>query len=720
MKKNIFSKSHIQQQDQSDCGVVCMQTILKYYESNFSLEKLREYSGTSKQSTTMLGLMQCGNKIGLDVKGYESSIEALKENKTPAILHTVFDDKLQHYIVCFGYDIKKEKFIISNPSSLKIEFLTEKDLEIIWKSKALLLCKETSNIVKRKAKNKQKWQWVYRYIKEDINLLSMSLFLGIILAILSLATAIYSQKLIDVLLPSKDTFKVVASICLLFFLLTIQVFFGYLRNLFLIRQTKSYNTRVINFFYNSLLKLPKTFFDTRKIGDMVARMNDTSRIQKTISKIIGSIVIDVLLVIVVSIAIFSYNKTLGYTILLWFPLLTLVVVLYSPKIKKQQKEVMQSYARNESNYIDTINGIETIKNNNKELFFTKQTNSIYMLFQKAVYDLSRLGLSYAVITELISNIFIISTLGYTVFLVLDNELTAGVIIAILQLVSMLMLSTSNLALVNIEIQEAKIAFNRMFEFTSIEKENQGEIALKEFNSLEIKNLSFRFAGRSQLLKDVNISVKKGELNAIVGESGSGKSTLGQVLQKFYDFENGEIIINNKNNIREINLIDWRNLVGVVPQEITIFNGNVLDNILLGKEDTQENVIKFCKEFGFEEFIKDFPQGYATILGEEGVNLSGGQKQIIALARVLYKKPQLLILDEATAAMDRKTERFSIELISKLKAKMAILFISHRLETLKKYADTIYVLENGETIVQGNHKKLLETSNFYSDYWKELT
>ena len=291
--------------------------------------------------------------------------------------------------------------------------------------------------------------------------------------------------------------------------------------------------------------------------------------------------------------------------------------------------------------------------------------------------------------------------------------------AILGIAGSLLPSITNLALISIPINEAKIAFNRMFEFTSIEKENQGKIALKEFNSLEIKNLSFRFAGRSQLLKDVNISIKKRELNAIVGESGSGKSTLGQVLQKFYDFENGEIVINNRNNLREINLIDWRNLVGVVPQEITIFNGNVLDNILLGKEDTQENVLKFCKEFGFEEFINHFPQGYATILGEEGVNLSGGQKQIIALARVLYKKPQLLILDEATAAMDRKTERFSIELISKLKTKMAIIFISHRLETLKKYADTIYVLENGVTIVQGNHQQLLETSNFYSDYWKEL-
>ncbi|WP_158838329.1 peptidase domain-containing ABC transporter [Polaribacter sp. L3A8] len=714
-----INKIHTQQQDQSDCGIICLQTILKHHNSYISLQKLREYSGTSKQGTTMLGLMQCGNKIGFEIKGYESTITALKENKTPAILHTLFEEKLQHYIVCFGYDSKKEMFIISNPANSKIEYINEKELETIWQSKALLLCKETEKLIKKKEEKKQKWQWVYKYIKEDVNLLSMSLFLGIILAILSLATAVYSQKLIDVLLPSKDTFKIIASICLLFFLFSIQVFFGYLRGLFLIRQTKNYNIRVIHFFYNNLLKLPKTFFDTRKIGDMVARMNDTSRIQKTISKIIGSIVIDILLVIIVSIAIFNYNTTLGYITLLWIPLLTVVVLFFSPKIKQQQQKVMQSYSRNESNYIDTINGIETIKNNNKELFFAKETNSIYKLFQKAIYDLNRLSLNYATISELISIFFIIGTLSYSVYLVLNNELTAGVIIAILQLVSMLMASTSNLALVNIEIQEAKVAFNRMYEFTSIEEENKGGIPLKKINSLEIKNLSFRFAGRKELFKDINISVNKNECIAIVGESGSGKSTLGQVLQKFYPFENGEILINNQYNLPNINTEDWRNIIGIIPQDITIFSGNVITNILLGKEDTPENIENFCNQYGFTEFVNSLPQGFATILGEEGINLSGGQKQIIALMRVLYKKPQLLLLDEFTSAMDRKTEKFVLNLLKKLKSEITIIFISHRLHSLPQIADTIYVLENGVISNFGNHNQLMETTNFYSDFWKEL-
>ena len=510
----IKNNVHTQHRDLSDCGVVCLQTILKYYNGYISLEKLREYSGTSKQGTTMLGLIQCGNKIGLEVKGYESTIEALKENKIPAILHTIYEEKLQHFIVCFGYDTKREKFIISNPVNSKIEYLNENELNNIWKSKALLLCRETNNLVKNREEKKKKWNWVYNYLKEDLNLLSMALFLGIILSILSLATAVYSQKLIDVLLPSKDSFKIIASISLLLFIFITQVFFGYLRSLFLIRQARDYNSRAISFFYNNLLRLPRSFFDTRKIGDMVARMNDTSRIQKTISKIIGSVMIDVLMVIVVSVAIFNYNRTLGLITLFWIPIFSIVVFYFNPKIKKQQKTVMQSHARNESNYIDTIKGTDTIKANNREEFYSKYTNNIYRVFQKSIYDLGRLTINYSSINQLISNIFITTTLGYSVYLVLNNNLTAGVIIAILQLVTMLMNSTSNLAMINIEIQEAKIAFDRMFEFTSIEKEDQGNTNIQHFESIELQNLSFRFAGRNQLLKNINLSVNKGKISAI--------------------------------------------------------------------------------------------------------------------------------------------------------------------------------------------------------------
>jgi ATP-binding cassette subfamily B protein len=380
---------------------------------------------------------------------------------------------------------------------------------------------------------------------------------------------------------------------------------------------------------------------------------------------------------------------------------------------------MQGYAHSESNYITSMQGIATVKNFNRQSLFQKMNQLIYGNFQNKVFDLGKINVRLALFSGIAGVLFLIAILSYTSFLVYSKTMTLGELMAVLGVAGSLLPSITNLALIAIPINEAKIAFNRMFEFASIEKESQGSQNIDDFESLEIADLSFRFAGRSQLLKNVNLKVSKGEFIAIVGESGSGKSTLGQIIQQFYPFENGNIIVNDQYSLKDVSNNDWRNIVGVIPQDIHIFSGNVLDNILLGKEDTPENVINFCKKYGFEKFIAMLPQGYATILGEEGINLSGGQKQIIALARVLYKKPQLLILDEATSAMDRNTERFTIDLLSKLKNEIGVLFISHRLHTLKSLANRIYVLESGNIVAKGNHHDLLESSNFYSAFWEDI-
>ncbi len=194
--------------------------------------------------------------------------------------------------------------------------------------------------------------------------------------------------------------------------------------------------------------------------------------------------------------------------------------------------------------------------------------------------------------------------------------------------------------------------------------------------------------------------------------------MGQILQRFYSFENGSIKVNNEYELNDIELKSYRNLIGVIPQEINIFNGTVIDNIMLGDTVTPETIMDFITQYGFSDCFNQLPQGLGTIVGEEGINLSGGQKQIIAFARVLYKQPQFLILDEATSAMDRNTEKFSMELLNKIKPNCAIFFISHRLNTLKNIADEIYVLEDKTITHHGNHKQLLKTDNFYSQYWKE--
>jgi ATP-binding cassette, subfamily C, bacteriocin exporter len=710
-----IKKTHTLQLDQSDCGVACLMSIIKLYQGNNTIERLRELSGTTKQGTTMLGLYQVANKIGFTAEGCEADIQALIDHKQPVILHVLIENKSQHYVVCYHYD-ESRGFLIGDPSK-GLYYLSKTELEKIWISKNCLTLEVNEDFVKEKTETNLQRKWFLEILKEDYKLLWISVLLGFFVAGLGMAMSLFSQKLIDDILPSHNIKKLISGIGLLTILLLARVGLAILREFFLLQQSKDFNNRINNQFFSSLLHLPKPFFDTRKIGELIARLNDTQRVQNVIKTLTSSLVIDVLISIISLGFLFSYSWKLGLISLLSLPIYFYIIYRSNKKIINAQKEVMQSYAFNESNYINTIQGISTIKNDNKQEIFGKTNNLIFANFQEKIFNLGKINITLSWQSGLASVFFLVGILIYTSIQVFNKEIKTGELIAILGIVGSLLPSIANLALVAIPINEAKIAFNRMYEFASIEKEKKEGLEISAIEQITIQNLSFRFAGRSELFHTVNIEIKKGKFIAIVGESGSGKSTLGQILQRFYSFESGNIIVNNKHQLSEVQLENYRNLIGVIPQEIIIFNGNVVDNILLGAIETPENLIKFIEKYGFDVYFNQLPQGLATILGEEGINLSGGQKQIIALARVLYKKPQFLILDEATAAMDRNTENFTMALFQKIKPNCAIFFISHRLNMLKNVADTIYVLDNKTISHFGNHQDLMNTSNFYSDYWK---
>lgn len=670
----------------------------------------------------MLGLIQCAREIGFDADGYEADIQSLKNSKDIAILHIIKDEILQHYVVCFGYSQQKQAFIISDPAKKSIEYISEVDLVNIWKSKALILLKPT-NKLNINSKKPSKYKWVLSYLKEDVNIISMAFILGIIVAILGLSSAIFSQKFIDTLLPSNNLTTVILGGTLLLFLMLLNGFFGYIKQLFLIRQGKDFGIRIINYFYTKLLNLPKLFFDTRKIGDLTARMNDTNRIQSTITSFISNVIIHLLTVFVSSIAIFSYNWKLGVLSLFWLPILAVIVWYYHPKIIIGQREVMQSYAQNESNYIDTIKGINAIKSSNTQNIFTTLTLGIFANYKNKVYDLGKIGIQYQFVLQTFGAFFIVALILFGSYLVFNNQFTSGSVIALIQLSSMLMGSAIGIATLNIELQEANIALNRMFEYTTVKEENHKtskDIAINDIKSIELNNIAFNYIGRNTILSDITLKVYKTECIAVTGEIGTGKSTLLYLLQKFYNPSKGQIIINGNIDLTTINTTEWRNNIGVIPQDTHIFNGSVIQNIAFDvNENNIESIINFCIEYGFSKFIEQLPQAYYTIIGEEGINLSGGQKQVIALMRALYKKPKVLLLDEFTSAMDRKTEQFVLELLNNLKSEITIILISHRIHSLPKIADRIYVLENGIISDFGNHKKLMESKNFYSEFWTEM-
>lgn len=695
---NKFNTYFVKQHGDFSCGVACLSMIIKYYGGNIRQEQLQAISGTSLQGTSLLGLYQAANTVGFKASGLQADkMSSLKDLKEPCILHVVKNNKEEHFIVCFGFF--DDRFIIGDPS-WGILRMSDSELEAIWVTKALLKFELTDKFIQEQTKKNSKAKWLLEILKTDYPILIMGFFFGILIALLGLVTAIFSQKLIDELLPSHDYKRIVGGISLFLVLLLFRTFFEYLRNIFSIRQARDFNNRLINTFFSKILFLPKSFFDATKTGEILSRMNDSKRIQQTVTYLVGSIFVDSIITILFLVYLCTYSWIMALIAFSCIPFFIVLILTYNKKIIEGQSNIMVAYAATESLFIDSIQGVNDIKVANKQNFFKQHIKVCYGIYQDYIYKLGIIGSRYSAISQSISTFIIAFIIIVGTYFVLNNSLTLGELMAVITLSSMIISTTANLSNVNIRIKEADIAFDRFFEFAQskpeFEKEDTTEEEEKNVNrncSLHINNLSYRFIGRKKLLENVSFHVSKGEIVSIFGEVGSGKSTLIQILLKHYSPETGDVLLNG-NSMYHYSIPIWRKYIGVVDQNTKIFNGSVGENICLDNyEEERDNINEFNKKYGFDAFIESLPQGVNTLLGENGINISGGQRQLIAIARALYQNPSVLLLDEPTSSMDAKTELFILDLIKELRKELAIVIITHR-KHLAEVSTRNYLLESG--------------------------
>ena len=504
-------------------------------------------------------------------------------------------------------------------------------------------------------------------------------------------------------------------------ILLARAFIGYIRGIMLIRQSKEMNIRVVSSFFGKLLLLPESFFDSTSTGDMIGRLNDSQRIQRVVISLISNILIDVLVIISSLTYIFMLSLSTGLITLLAIPVFGLLAWKYNKRIINKQREVMQTYALTESKYIDTIQGIRVIKSGNKESLLAKSVQAVYNFFQEKSFELGLLGNKINLWAQAGSVVLLSGVIAWGSFLVLGKELLLGQMMAIVSIAGSLVASVINTAMANIQFQEAKIAFERMYEFSAAEPEyvlEEPDIQKSmDIQTLELKELSFRFPGKGLLLKGISMKFERGKSVTIFGEIGCGKSTLMAVLQRFYPFESGEICINGS-DWSSMPVPEWRGHIAVVSQHVKLFNGTILENICLQENPNVQEIVDFCRETGLDPFMREFQQGYATIIHENSANLSGGQQQMIALARALYRKPQVLLLDEATAAMDRRSEQFVLKLLQQKKKEMMVVFVTHRVQ-LARHTDYIYVIENKQIAASGTHDEIVLCNSLYREAFEEI-
>ncbi|PHU40708.1 bacteriocin ABC transporter ATP-binding protein [Pseudobutyrivibrio ruminis] len=715
----------VKQHDITDCGAACLATICKQNGYKLSISKIREIAGTDKKGTNAFGVIKAAEELGFSAKGVKGTQEGFfSEIPLPCIAHVIVDGKLLHYVVI--HKITKKQVTIADPAKglIKIspeEFFGEvhednKPPTYQWSGVLILLVKKETFV--KGDETKGLFSRFFYLLVPQKKLLAHIFIASLVYTILGILGAFYFQEMIDSVLPdalSKTLMTLsIGVIALNLFRVVLNAF----RTHLLLYLSQKLDIAMLLGYYQHVLELPMNFFGTRRVGEIISRFNDAGKVRDAISGATLTIMIDTLMAIAGGIILYMQNaKLFGITaiiVVLYF----VIVLAFNGLYERLNRKQMEDNSQLTSYMVESLNGIQTVKSYNAERKVNHETEKKFVKLLKSIFNLTWVGniqTSLKTIIELVGGVVILWVGGLSV---IKGEMTIGGLITFNSLLAYFLDPVKNLINLQPQMQTAIVAADRLSEILDLEAEKkEGESRKLQpkriAGDIEMKNIKFRYGTRRLVIDDVSLNIKQGQRVAFVGESGSGKTTLSKLLLNLYQPEEGEILI-NKNNIKDIQIEKLREKIAYIPQETFLFSGTIYENLILGLDDVNmDDVIEATKMAQAHDFINDLPLRYETMLEENGSNLSGGQRQRLAIARAMLKKPDILILDEATSNLDAVTERALDETINKFAKDLTTIFIAHRLSTIKN-CDVIYVMEKGKVIESGNHEELQRLGGKYAE------
>ena len=469
--------------------------------------------------------------------------------------------------------------------------------------------------------------------------------------------------------------------------------------------------------YNKIILLPIKYFSKNKKGDLIARMSsDVMELQNSFLSIIEILIRDPLTILFTLSAMFIISSKLTFFVLFFIPISGLIISYVGKSLKKKSLVVQKEQAELMSITDETINGIKIIKTFLSENFFVNKfdkTNTKYLYYSNKLINRQNIA---APLSEFLGILVIGVLLWYGGKLVLiEMDLKPAAFITYMGLAYGVLTPAKSISKAFYSLKKGNAAAERVFEIIDMQSEyqdNENDFNQKIFNSeIEFKNVDFKY-DENYILKNINFKVKKGEMVAIVGASGSGKSTLINLIPRFYELNNGDILIDGK-SIKSLSLRKLRNLISIVTQESILFNASIEENIILGDQNKdQSKLVEASKIANAYEFINEYDEKYKYNVGDNGSNLSGGQKQRIAISRAVISNSPILILDEATSSLDSESEKLVQDALDKLMKNKTSIVIAHRLSTIKN-SDKIIVMDNGKIVESGNHDDLIKNNGYYS-------
>lgn len=712
-----------------DCGVACLRMVCRFFGKNFNTEFIRSRSEFEIRGTSMFGLKNAAEKIGLETDCVEMSIDNIKKvlEISPIIIHW----QKNHFTVIFSY--KSGRFLIGDPAKGMSSLTSEKlSTKIFSANNALAAClvfepTDKFNSQTETGSSSRMTPFFLEHIKNN-KLYFLVILWGFMLVLsLQFILPFFSKTVVDLGISSGDiTFVKYILLGQLMVIISSSIF-SMIRSRITLHLSSKINYSMLSSFLGKLFKLPLPFFESRKIGDIIQRFSDHNRIEQFITKTSFSFVFSILSIVVYATVLAYFN--IIFLILFVLSAMTYLawITFFLNKRKSIDHERFEFSSLNQSLLVQIISGIHDLKINNAEnAYFDKWKEQQAGLIKNSFksFNISMFQESGATLIFQCTQVLLTY---FSVSLVIKSRLTIGEMISIQFIIGQLIAPISQVVNTVLGAQDAKISFDRLYDIWSVKNEDeQSGRAIKTpvfqgSNSISIDNVSFEYPGRDQsfLLKDINILLPKGKVTAIVGLSGSGKTTLLKILLGYYENYTGLINIGDI-DFRNIDLAKWRSACGVVLQESFIFNTTIAFNVSMSETTDYERLKYAIKIASLEEYIESLPMNADTMIGNEGKGLSQGQKQRILIARAVYKNPDYIFFDEATNSLDAETEYEIIKNLRTFFIGKTVLLIAHRLSTIQ-FADNVIVMRNGLVTEQGDLNQLmLKKGDYYNLVRKQLS
>lgn len=705
------------QHDTMDCAAACLATVSKQYGFKIPIAKIRELADTDRRGTTALGIVNAAEKIGFTAKAIKCKDEYLYEKfSTPVIAHVLAEGKFYHFVVI--HKATNKKIIIADPAEGLLTYTPEEFMEN-WTGVLIHLAPNAD--FKKGSEGGGIFRRFFKLLIPQRKILTHIFIASMIYVILGIMGSFYFKFLLDDIIQYSLTRTLhivsIAVICLNIFKIIMGAFRSYLTLLL----SQKIDIPLMLGYYNHVVELPMGFFNRRKVGEIISRFMDASKVREAISGATLTIMMDTIMALTGGIILYTQNNVLFGIVLLLALSYGLIVFIFNKPIKKVNQQQMENSSLLTSYLVESLSGIETVKSFNAERQANRETEKRFIKLLRSIFANGGISVIQSSLSGIVAGVGEVVILWVGAYNVFKGTMTIGQVITFNALLVYFLNPIKNLINLQPMMQTAIVAADRLSEILDLELEKsqkqKGVIIPKTLKGdIRIQDLSFRYGSRKLVLNGIDLTIKAGQKIALVGESGSGKTTLVKLLLNFYKWEKGNIYLNDY-DLRDIDLEVLREKIAYISQEIFLFNATIKENLLLGNKDvTFDEVVDVCRMSKAHDFINELPLRYDTMIEENGSNLSGGQKQRLAIARALLKKPDIFIMDEATSNLDSIAEKAVERTIEELCKGITTIIIAHRLSTIKK-CDAIFVMDRGRIVEVGSHEVLMNEKGVYFNLWE---